>query len=150
MLAAIPLVAGGGAWTRPTDGRIIRFGIISTTAQEEFDFQGGRRDIFSDTTLFQRGQFGMTDVSFYGELGLTDWLTGTLSTQYRVAVREAKLRTTGRDSTLSASGLSDIWVGGRIRLLPHEDSTAVAITLGLKIPTGSRNQSIPLGTGVLD
>jgi hypothetical protein len=92
----------------------------------------------------------MTDVGFYGELGFTDWLTGTLSTQYRVAVREAKLRATGRDSTLSASGLGDIWLGGRIRLLPVEDSTAATLMLGLKIPTGSRNQAIPLGTGVLD
>jgi hypothetical protein len=147
---ALPAFANGGAWNRGRGSYYIRVGLVSVTASEEFDFNGDRQRIFSDTTSFRDGQFGMTDISFYGELGITDWLTGTASTQYRVAVREARYRETGRDTTLSSSGLADIWLGGRIRLLPAGDPFAATVTLSFKVPTGSPYQSIPLGTGVLD
>ena len=71
------------------------------------------------------------------------------STQYSVAVREATLPN-GVDTSQSASGLGDIWLGGRVRLLPDGGSVVGAVTLGLKLPTGSPNQEIPLGTGVID
>lgn len=138
-----------GAWNRKPDGYYIKLGPTFLTAYQEFNLNGDLRDIFNDPVNFRNPSFGITNIGFYGELGLTDWLTGTLSTQFSVAVREATLPN-GVDTSQSASGLGDIWLGGRIRLLPDGGVIAGALTLGLKLPTGSPNQEIPLGTGVID
>lgn len=138
-----------GAWNRKPDGYYIKLGPTFLTAYQEFDLNGDLRDIFNDPVNFRNPSFGITNIGFYGELGLTDWLTGTLSTQFSVAVREATLPN-GVDTSQSASGLGDIWLGGRIRLLPDGGAIVGALTLGLKLPTGSPNQEIPLGTGVID
>jgi hypothetical protein len=119
-------------------------------AEQEYDFDGNLRGLFSDTASFREGQFGMTDVGFYGEWGITDWLTGIASTHYIVAVREARFRKNGRDTTLSSSGLGDLWLGGRVQLFDTTAPVLATASLSVKIPTGSPYQSIPLGTGVVD
>jgi len=143
-------IAGGGAWNRDEDGYYVKIGLASLTAEEEYGMDGERRLLFTDTSLFRNGEFGMTDISLYGELGITDWLTGVASTQYKVAVREALYRPTGRDTTASASGLGDLWLGTRVRLLPRDKPYAASVTLSLKLPTGSPVQEIPLGSGIID
>ncbi len=148
VLLPLPLLARG-AWNQKPDGYYIKLGPTFLTANQEYDLQGDLRDIFNDPANFRNPSFGITNIGFYAELGLTDWLTGTLSTQYSVAVREATLPN-GVDTSQSASGLGDIWLGGRVRLLPDGGSIVGAVTLGLKLPTGSPNQEIPLGTGVID
>ncbi|MCC7438819.1 MAG: hypothetical protein IT211_10040 [Armatimonadetes bacterium] len=148
VLLPLPLL-GRGAWNRKPDGYYIKLGPTFLTAYQEHDLQGELRDIFNDPINFRNPSFGITNIGFYAELGLTDWLTGTLSTQYSVAVRQATLPN-GVDTSQSASGLGDIWLGGRMRLLPDGGAIVGAITLGVKLPTGSPNQEIPLGTGVVD
>lgn len=149
LLAPLPPLFGGGAWNRKPDGYYIKLGPTFLTARQEYDSSGTLRDIFNDPVNFRNPSFGITNIGFYGELGLTDWLTGTLSTQYSVAVRQATLPN-GVDTSQSASGLGDVWLGGRVRLLPNESAIAGAVTLAVKLPTGSPNQEIPLGTGVID
>jgi hypothetical protein len=149
-LHAAVAVAGGGAWNRKQGDYYLGIGLASLTAEEEYGFNGGRRLLFADTALYRDGRFGMTDITFRGEYGLTDWLTGIASTQYKVAVRQAVYKPTGRDTTASASGLSDLWLGAQARLVPREKEYAASVTLSLKLPMGSPYQEIPLGTGVLD
>jgi hypothetical protein len=138
------------AWNKKPGEYYLGIGLTSLTAEEEYGYDGALRLLFADTALFRDGEFGMTDISFQGELGITDWLTGVASTQYKVAVRQAVHRPTGRDTTASASGLGDLWIGLRTRLIPEEKPYAASVTLSLKLPTGSPYQEIPLGTGVLD
>lgn len=141
--------AGGGGWTREEGEYYVKVDLSSLTADRQFGLDGRPEFIFNDPA-FLNGKFGVTDINFYGELGLNDWLTGIASTQMKVAVRQGYYTVTGRDSTASASGLGDIWLGGRMRLLPKGSPYVAALTLSLKVPTGSPLQSIPLGTGVLD
>ena len=140
----------GGAWVREVDGYHFRLALSSFSASQQYDPSGDRRGLFVDTLLFQDGSFGATDIELEGELGLTDWLTGTASTAYKVAVRQGRYLPTGRDSTESASGLGDLWIGARIRLLPPESLVAATVTLGWKAPLASYTQEIPLGTGVAE
>ncbi len=139
----------GGAWNRKSDGYYLKVGPVFITADREYDIWGEPRTIFNDPARFREGSFGVTNFVFYGELGLNDWLTGVLSTQYMVAVREAK-QLNGRDTSQSSSGLGDTWVSARVKLFPDEFGVAGAVTLGVKIPTGSARQEIPLGTGLVD
>lgn len=141
--------AGGGAWNKKKDDYYVKVALSSLTADKQFGLDGRPELIFTDAA-FRNGEFGVTDINLYGELGITDWLTGVGSTQVKVAVREGFYRPTGLDSTASASGLGDIWLGGRVRLLPEESPYVAAVTMSVKVPTGSPLQAIPLGTGVVD
>jgi hypothetical protein len=140
----------GGAWVRADNGYHYRIALSSFTASRQFDRSGERRGVFADSVSFQDGSFGATDIELKGELGLNDWLTGTASTAYRVAVRQGRYLPTGRDSTESASGMGDVWLGARIRLMPLESLVATTVTLGWKAPLASYTQEIPLGTGVAE
>ncbi len=142
--------ASGGAWNRRKGGYYMKFGLTSITAEQGFGYDGRLQPLFSDTVNFHGGDFGVTDLTIYGEYGVTDWLTGVISTQYKVAVRQGEYRPTGRDSTASASGLGDLWMGARLKLLPDDEPIVATLTLGWKLPTGSPLQDIPLGTGVVD
>lgn len=149
-VCAAVAAASGGAWTRDEDGYYVKIGLSSMTSQRQFGYDGRLTWILADTFNLRDTEFGVTDVALYGELGLAEWLTGVASTQYKVAVRKALYRPTGRDSTASASGLGDLWLGARLRLLPRGGPNAAALTLSVKLPTGSPLQAIPLGTGVVD
>jgi hypothetical protein len=150
LIPAATACAGGGAWNKKPGEYYLSVGLASLTAEEEYGYNGGLRLLFSDTAHYRDGEFGMTDITFHGEYGFTDWLTGVASTQYKVAVRQAVYSPTGRDTTASASGLGDLWLGARVRLVPLDEPYAASVTLSLKLPTGSPYQEIPLGTGVLD
>lgn len=143
-------LANGNAWTRKKGGYYLKIGLTSLTADEGFGYEGNRWPIFGDTANFGSGDFGVTDVAVHGEYGITDWLTGVASTQYKVAVRQGLYRPTGRDSTASASGLGDLWLSARFNLLSEEEPVVATVTVGWKLPTGSPLQDIPLGTGVVD
>ena len=150
LVAACKAFAVGGAWVKTPEGYYFKVGFTSITADKEYGLQGEDRPLFGDTVRFRDGTIGISNISVYGEYGFTDWLTGVISTQYSVAVREAEDLETGLAETTSASGLSDIWVSGRVNLLPKSWKLAGAATLAWKIPTGSPNKEIPLGTGVAD
>lgn len=53
-----------------------------------------------------------------------------------------------QDFDSAASGLGDLYVGGRLRLLSYP--FALALQPMIKLPTGSRSSAIPLGTGKAD
>lgn len=144
------LHANGPAWNRTKDGYYLRFGISWLTASDEYGLDGKRHSLFDDSLGFQDAKFGQTDVSLLCEYGITDWLTAVAQTQLRTVVREAYDKPTGRDTTISASGLTDLWLGTRFRLLPTESPHHVSVTLAWKAPMGSPTQEIPLGTGVAD
>lgn len=150
IVGATSATATGGAWTRPEGGYYTKIGLTWLSAEEYYDLERLRRGLFGDNPDFQDPEFGSTDINLYGEYGFTDWLTATLSTQYKTVVREAHYVPNRRDTTASASGLSDIWLSGRLRLLPTDLPMVAALTLGWKIPTGSSTQAIALGTGVPD
>jgi hypothetical protein len=151
LIIATPAFAGGGgAFTRAAGGSLIRVDLTSISASQIFDYRGTRHDIFDDSSSFENGVYGATDLGFYGELGVTPWLTGIASTQYKVAVREAFQRSEGRDTSASASGLGDLWLYARMRLTPMESRYAATFTLGWKAPLGAASQAIPLGTGSPD
>lgn len=140
----------GGAWTRAEQGYYFQISLTSFTASEEYDPAGRRRLLFADSSRFSDGNFGATDIRFKGELGITSWLTAVASTEYKVAVREARYLPTGRDSTASASGLGDLWIGTRVGLLPAGNVLAASLALNWKVPLASFTQAIPLGTGVVE
>ena len=153
LLFAQSLQAGGGAWVRTASGYYFKIGFTSLTAESEYGFRGEDRPLFRDTARFANGSFGISNITLYSEYGLTDWLTSVISTQYSVAVREADIIERGMEGLMeseSASGLSDTWLSARVKLLPSDSKIAGALTLGWKIPTGSPNKEIPLGTGVAD
>lgn len=142
--------AGGGAWVRTAGGYYFKLGFTSLTADREYGFRGEDRPLFRDTSRYRNGTIGISNITLYGERGITDWLTGVVSTHFAVAVREADDLETGLTASESASGLADTWLSGRVQLLPDSWPVAGAVTLGWKIPTGSPNKKIPLGDGVAD
>ena len=144
------LWAGGGAWVKKLGEYYFKSGFTSITADKEYGLSGEDQPLFRDTMRYSNGTIGITNISIYGEYGFTSWLTGVISTQYSVAVREADDLETGLTESSSASGLSDIWVSGRVKLLPDSWPLTGAATLAWKIPSGSPKHDIPLGTGVPD
>ena len=147
------LQAGGGAWVRTKSGYYFKLGFTSLTAESEYGFNGENRPLFTDTTRFANGTIGISNLTLYSEYGITDWLTSVISTQYTVVVREADIIERGMEGLVQAegaSGLGDVWIGGRVNLLPKDWKVAGAATLSWKIPTGSPYKEVPLGTGVPD
>ena len=147
------LHAGGGAWVRTASGYYFKIGFTSLTADNEYGLEGENQPLFRDTARFANGTIGISNITLYSEYGLTDWLTSVISTHYSVIVREADVIERGMEGlveTESASGLADIWLGGRVRILPKEWKVAGAATLSCKVPTGSPHKEVPLGTGVID
>jgi hypothetical protein len=120
------------------------------TASHEYGLDGRRNELFNDTLRFRNADFGQTDVALLCEYGFTDWLTGVAQTQLRTVVRQAYVEPSARDTTISASGLTDLWIGARLRLLPLDSRYHATINAAWKAPTGSPTQEIPLGTGVPD
>lgn len=143
-------LSAGGAWTREPDDYYVKIGATWLTADQEFDLGGSVRPLFTDTTVALNGSYGVTELGFYLEYGITSWLTGIASTQYKVAVREARLARIERDTAISSSGLGDLWLAGRVRLADGDSGPAASLTLAAKAPTGSPQQQIPLGSGRLD
>jgi hypothetical protein len=141
---------GAGAWTRDDGGYYVKFGFTSLTADEEYDYGGNRRGLLRDSIFFDDADLGVSSLSLYCEYGILDRITAVVSTQYHVAVRRAVYVPTGVVTTASASGLGDIWVGGRVGLLPSEGPVAASVGVSAKIPTGSPFQDIPLGSGRAD
>lgn len=153
MLLVIVLLqahAGGGAWVRTAGGYYFKVGFTSLTADKEFGLRGEDRPLFRDTARYRSGTIGISQITLYGERGITDWLTGVISTHYVVAVREAEDLETGLTLSESASGLADTWLSGRLKLLPDSWPLVGSATVAWKIPTGSPNKKIPLGDGVPD
>jgi hypothetical protein len=150
LAAPDPTRANGPAWTRTEGGYYLRFGVTWLTARHEYGIDGRRHNLFDDTLRFQNAVFGQTDVSLLCEYGVTNWLTAVAQTQLRTVVREAFYAPSSRDTSISASGLTDLWLGARVRLLPVESPYRAAINVAWKAPMGSPTQEIPLGTGVPD
>lgn len=148
--AALQVRAGGGAWVRTPGGYYFKVGFTSLTADKEFGLRGEDRPLFRDTARYRNGTIGISQITLYGERGITNWLTGVISTHYVVAVREAEDLETGLTLSESASGLADIWLSGRLKLLPDSWPLVGSATVGWKIPTGSPYKKIPLGDGVPD
>ncbi len=142
--------AEGGPWNRIAGGYYVKFGLTWLSADAQFDPDGRRRTLYGDDPNFQNSDIGATDLDIHAEYGLTDWLTGVVSTQHQTVVREAWFVPQQRDTTASASGLSDLWIDARVRLLPRQWPTAVSASVGVKVPTASSTQAIPLGTGAVD
>lgn len=142
--------ANGPAFTRADGAYYLRFGVSWMSATYEYGLDGRRHALFGDSLTYRDAEFGQTDVSLLCEYGLTDWLTGVAQTQLRTVVREAYYEPSARDTTISASGLTDIWLGARMRLLPIESPYHATVTVAWKAPMGSPTQEIPLGTGVAD
>jgi hypothetical protein len=149
-LAAAPSLANGPAWTRSAGGYYLRFGVTWLTASHEYGLDGARHELFDDTLRFRDADFGQTDVALLCEYGITDWLTAVAHTQLRTVVREAYYEPSARDTAISASGLTDLWLAARMRLLPLESPYRATFTAAWKAPMGSPTQEIPLGTGVPD
>jgi hypothetical protein len=143
-------LAQGEARTLPVGGYRTQVGIAWHTADRQFGLDGRERSLFADTASFRDASFGQTDISLIGEIGILDWLTATAETHFRTLVQEARYVPTRRDSTISASGLGDLWLRARVHVLQTDDSNTAAVTLGWKAPTGSPRQELPLGTGVAD
>ena len=150
MHAQLLAQSSGPAWSRKHDEYFLRFGVTWLTASQEYGLDGHRHTLFEDSLGFRNAKYGQTDVAFLGEYGITSWLTAVAQTQLRTVVREAFSEASGRDTTISASGLADLWIGARIRLLPASSKYLATATLAWKAPMGSPTQEIPLGTGVPD
>lgn len=150
LLLLSPLRANGPAWSRADGAYYLRFGVTWLSASYEYGVDGRRHPLFGDSVSYRDAEFGQTDVSFLCEYGLTDWLTGVAHTQLRTVVRQAYYEPSSRDTTISASGLTDLWLGARMRLLPVDDPWRATVTVAWKAPMGSPTQEIPLGTGVAD
>jgi hypothetical protein len=148
--ALSPARANGPAWTRADGAYYLRFGVTWLTASHEYGIDGRRHNLFGDSLSYRDAEFGQTDVALLCEYGLTDWLTGVAQTQLRTVVREAYYEPSARDTTISASGLTDLWLAARMRMLPEESPYRATVTLAWKAPMGSPTQEIPLGTGVAD
>jgi hypothetical protein len=148
--AVASTASAGGAWNRDDGGYYVQFGFTSLTADRRFDYDGRSRALLDDTLTLRDIELGVSSLQFYSEYGLTSWLTAVTSTQFHVAVRRAVDVTTGLDRTASASGLGDIWLGGRVRLLAPGGPLAASVTAACKIPTGTPFQDVPLGSGSVD
>lgn len=151
--STLPLDGQVGAWTKKEGGYYFGISFASTSADRDYGFEGEERPLFLDTARFAEGTIGISNVGMYGEYGFTDDLTGVLSTYYSVAVREAAIIERGSEGlqeSQSASGLGETWVGLRYAVPGMPRGLAVGLNALWKIPTGSANKEVPLGTGRAD
>ena len=84
----------------------------------------------------------------YGEVGISDWFTAVFSTSYKNYSSSGFNLSDQLNFDNSVSGLSDIFIGGRIRLTAQP--FALALQPMIKLPSGDKDATIPLGTGSAD
>ncbi|MCG8606275.1 hypothetical protein MJD09_14980 [bacterium] len=147
-LASVTETAHAGAWLQKPGKYYVKLSLNHFSTTEQFSLAGQRQPLNAQLENLRDSKFTDTNLSVYGEVGVLDWFTAVFSTSYkRYASSGFNLSDQSRFHN-TVSGPSDLFVGGRIRLVAMP--FALALQPMIKLPTGDMDRSIPLGTGETD
>jgi len=137
VLLLMPATSFAGAWTQEKLHMYNRFSA---------DYFHSARNFNDDGDLVERpnnGTFESWTLTYYGELGVTDWLTAIANLPYKHQTLDDD---TERNETW---GVADIELGARMRLL--EDPVVLSVQALVKIPEAyDMDDAVPLGNGQYD
>ena len=144
-----------GGWTQKRQGYYLKFSANYLDTATEYNHLGEQLDLFAEQFAFEDASFRDLNLTIYGEYGITDRFTVIGNLPIKV-LRTKRTEVIGgraaRILTLYSSGLSDLTLSGRLRLL--QNPLALSFQGGLKIPLGyeqqPENEAAPLGTGNAD
>lgn len=146
LVLLLPTQSDGQAWTKEKGKTYIKFSYGSSTASEQYSFDGQTKeyaDNVSENAFFDRSLY------LYGEVGLTPKLTLVAGIPFkRVIVRDATFR-------YRTFALGNAVIGARYNLKSllgvDAGSKAIAANFSLSLPTGySRNLTPSVGAGQID
>jgi len=145
ILAPAWVFAGG--WTQKKGGYYAKFSLNNFSTREQFNLRGHREPLNTQFSL-RDAKFTDTNLSFYGEYGLLEGLTLIANTSFKNYNSTGFNALFQQDFDNAASGLGDLYVGSRFRLLGYP--FALALQPMIKLPIGAKDKAIPLGTGDAD
>ncbi len=137
-----------GAWLQKPGSYYIKFSRNHFSTKDQFSFSGQRQPLNAQSSGLRDSEFSDTNFSVYGEVGVLDWFTAVFSTSYKDYSSSGFNLSDQSSFKNSVSGLSDIFIGGRIRLTAQP--FALALQPMIKLPSGDSDATIPLGTGSAD
>lgn len=139
----IPLDALAQAWTQPAGHAYLKVAHGRTSVSDQYTVTG---DVAPFTEDVEGDAFFDRSIYLYGEVGLLPGLT-------LVSMLPVKNISVEQDSArLQTVGLGDIEIRARIDLRPLlgplDESTAIALSMGTRLPSGyTRNLSPSVGAG---
>ena len=142
----IPPVADAQAWTKGKGEGYVKLAYGSSTASEQFSFDGTSKpyaDNVTENAFFDRSLY------LYGEYGLQSDLTLVAGLPYkRVIIRDAAFR-------YRTYGFGDLQIGARYDLREHvgfdESPNALALNGAISVPLGyTRNFTPSTGSGQMN
>jgi len=146
-MMSIPSLAFAGGWTQKKGGYYAKFSLNNFSTREQFNLAGNREALNNQFSL-RDAKFTDTNFGFYGELGVLEGLTLIANTSFKNYNSTGFNTLTQQNFDNSASGLGDLYVGGRLRLLTLP--FVLALQPMVKLPAGSKDKTIPLGSGQAD
>jgi hypothetical protein len=139
----IPRAARAGAWTLPDGHYYARVSVAGINSMSRFDESGRRVALSATGSVPLDAVYESRELRAYFEYGLFDRLTLYGSTAYKsLAMDEHRVRR-------ETSGLGDVYLGGRFRLVGGRIPASVAGEV--TVPPGYSTQNSPaLGAGEAD
>lgn len=144
LAATLPAASWAGAWTQPTGAYYFRIAAAGIDTRSRYDGSGARVPFQSLEATPRDAAYAMRELRAYGEIGLSERVTGYGSLTYKsVAVEDPAARRATR-------GAGDLWLGSRFRLTAA-GAPPVSLAFETWLPTGYDPAAQPaLGTGALD
>jgi hypothetical protein len=137
ILLLLPATSHAGAWTQKQ---------LHMYSRMSADYFHSSRNFDEDGDLVDRpnnGTFESWTFTYYGELGVTDWLTAIANLPYKYQTLDDD---TARNETW---GVADIELGAKMRLI--EDPVVLSVQALVKIPEAyDMDDAVPLGNGQYD
>lgn len=133
------------AWTQQQGNVYIKTSYGLTTASEQFNFEGGRGFFYTEKPGYT---FADSSFYFYGEGGITDWLTLSAALPYKRLYNETV------DHRKLTVGTGDMSVGLRFSIQEFAKIpkiSALAVNVGVNLPLNYTRNRIPtLGRGQVE
>jgi len=147
LFVLVPCITHAGGWTQKKGGYYAKFSLNNFSTREQFNLRGNREALNNQFSL-RDAKFTDTNFGFYGELGVLEGLTLIANTSFKNYNSTGFNALTQQNFDNSTSGLGDLSIGGRLRLLGYP--FALSLQPMIKLPTGSKSKAIPLGSGNAD
>jgi hypothetical protein len=148
-----PMAAFAGAWTQPRGDSYLRVTYAWWSTRTRFNADGKKAALEGPGRPERGTEYRDRELRVYGEYGIVDRLTAYGSLAYkRVQLFEPTAIVFGGvlpEATHTTSGIGDVILGGRFRIL--DGRVPVSVAAEVKAPSGySPSASPSLGNGMVD
>ncbi|NIR47934.1 MAG: hypothetical protein GWN55_03290, partial [Phycisphaerae bacterium] len=147
-LALATMTAHAGAWLQKQGDYYAKISFNSLSTNEQYSFDGHRQALNTQFSNIMGSEFSAQNLTVYAEVGLTDWFTGVATTSFKRYSTSGFNTTDQLNFENDANGIGDLYLGGRVRLLAKP--VVLSLQPMAKLPTGSDDSVIPIGTGSAD